>query len=93
MNDSLPPDLQDFVAAKLATGQFRTVDEVAIAALRRLRDAEEQHLAELRSALQHAQSQIERGECITLEGKAAIDGYFNSLKRRVPGAGANYRRA
>ncbi len=85
MNESLPPDLQDFVAAKLATGQFRTVDDVAIAALRRLRDAEEQGLLELRSALQRAQSQIDRGECIKLEGEEAIDQYFDAVKRRGAG--------
>lgn len=82
MHESLPPDLQDFVAAKLATGQFRSVDDVAIAALRRLRDSEAQGLEQLRSALQQAEAQIERGEYIFLKDDAAIDRYFDSFKRR-----------
>lgn len=80
MHESLPPDLHDFVAAKLATGQFNSVDDVAIAALRRLRDAEAQNADELRSKLQQAQAQIARGECIVLQDDDAIDEYFDGFK-------------
>lgn len=83
MHESLPPDLHDFVAAKLATGQFRTVDDVAIVALRRLRDAEAQDTERLRTALQHAQAQIERGECFGLEDDAGVAQYIKRLTSRV----------
>jgi putative addiction module CopG family antidote len=79
---SLPPDLADFVSAKLATGQFATVDEVAIAAMRQCRDFESQDLEELRRMLKEADESIDRGEYIELADGAAIHEYFEGIKRR-----------
>jgi putative addiction module CopG family antidote len=38
---NIPPDLQAFVDAKLASGQFQSIDEVAFAAMRTVRDRED----------------------------------------------------
>lgn len=81
MELSLPSDLADFVSAKVASGEFRTADEVAIAALRRLRDSESAELSELRAALSAADEQLDSGEYIELTDEAARRGYFDNLKR------------
>ncbi len=82
MDISLPPDLADFVSAKLAAGQFASVDEVTIAALRYYRDAEAESLERLRASLQEARDQIARGEGIEIADSTALHEYFEDVKRR-----------
>ncbi len=82
MDLSLPPDLADFVSAKLATGQFSSVDEVAIAALRRYRDAEDSSLERLRESIQLSRDQIARGEGIRINTSDELHAYFEDVKRR-----------
>lgn len=57
---SVPPDLQDFIDAKLASGSFQSVDEIAFAAMRALRDKEERH-AQLKRDIADAQAEIAAG--------------------------------
>ncbi len=91
MDISLPPDLAEFVSAKLAAGQFASADEVTIAALRYYRDAETQDLERLRTMLREADEQIDRGEFIELADSAAIHEYFEDVKRRGPDSLAKQR--
>jgi len=79
---SLPHDLADFVSAKLATGQFASVDEVAIAAMRYYRDCEMQDLEELRRMLKEADESIDRGEGIEINTSEELHAYFEDVKRR-----------
>lgn len=81
MELSLPADVAEFVSAKVASGEFSSADEVAIAAIRRFRDAESAELAELRAALAMADEQLDRGEYIELPDPAARRSYFEGLKR------------
>jgi Arc/MetJ-type ribon-helix-helix transcriptional regulator len=82
MDLSLPPDLADFVSAKLATGQFSSVNEVAIAAMRQCRDHENSSLAELRESIQLAREQIVRGEGIEINTSEELHAFFEDIKRR-----------
>ncbi len=81
MEFDLPSDLESFVSAKLATGGFRTIEEVAIAAMRTCRDAEQENLEELRAALQAAEAQIERGEGTTIQNQDELRTFFNDIRR------------
>lgn len=81
MELSLPPDLTDYVAAKLATGQFATVNELAIAALRHARNTEARELEELRRSIDEARASAERGEGTVIETEAEMEAFFNEICR------------
>jgi len=78
---TIPPDLTDFVAKKLATGEFTSLDELAFAAIRRIRNREAQELEELRSMLREADAQIDRGEYIEINSKEELKAFFEEIKR------------
>jgi antitoxin ParD1/3/4 len=65
MNPSLPPDLSSFVEQQVASGAFRTADEVVVAGLRLMQDRERK-LAELRAMIQEGMDDFERGDYIEL---------------------------
>ena len=79
---TIPPDLTDFVAKKLATSEFTSLDELAFAAIRRMRDREARELEQLRAMLREAESQIDRGECIEINSKDELKAFFEEIKRR-----------
>jgi Arc/MetJ-type ribon-helix-helix transcriptional regulator len=82
MTEPLPPDLADFVSAKISTGEFTSVDDVAIAALRHYRDTEDSSLERLRDSIQLSRDQIARGECLRFTDREALKEYFEDVKRR-----------
>lgn len=82
MDVALPEDLTGFVSGKIASGQFSSVDEVAIAALRYYRDAEADDLQRLRDSLKEAREQIARGEGIVISNSQELTQYFEDVKRR-----------
>lgn len=65
----VPQDLETYVARKVATGQFRSVDELAIEALRVYRELEAKH-AQLKSDVQAAVEESDRGLCEPLDIEA-----------------------
>ena len=75
----IPPDLQQFLDQELASGQYRSADEVICAGLRLLRD---RRLYELRSDIQAGLEQLERGEGIELEDQRALRAFFDDIKAR-----------
>ena len=83
MELSLPPDLTDYVAAKLASGQFATVDELAIAALRHARNAEARELEALRRSIDEARASAARGEGTDLNTPEEIEAFFNEICREA----------
>ena len=76
---TIPPDLQQFLDQELASGQYRSADEVICAGLRLLRD---RRLYELRSDIQAGLAQLERGEGIELEDEQALRAFFDDVKAR-----------
>jgi len=81
MKLSLPAELAGFVSAKVASGEFRSVDEVVIAALRRFQDADSSRLAGVRAAITVAYEQLARGEYVELADEVARRRYFDGVKR------------
>ena len=76
---TIPPDLQQFLDQELASGQYRSADEVICAGLRLLRD---RRLYELRRDIQAGLHQLERGEGIELEDEQALRAFLDDVKAR-----------
>lgn len=65
---ALPDDLKKFVQNEVASGRFRSTEDVICEALRRLREHERQ-LDELRADLQIGIDQLDRGEGIPFDAE------------------------
>jgi putative addiction module CopG family antidote len=63
MPQTLPRDLQDFVDRELATGRYRSTEEIVVAGLRLLQRDRQEALEGIREGL----AQSERGEGIPLD--------------------------
>ncbi len=61
-----PPDLEQYVAATVASGRFRTRDEFEIEAARLYREIESRH-EQLKADVQAAIEEADRGECEPLD--------------------------
>ena len=64
-----PPDLAQYIQTKVASGAFRSQDEFAIEAARLYRDLEDRH-ARLKSDVQAAIDEADRGECEPMDIEA-----------------------
>jgi putative addiction module CopG family antidote len=64
-----PPDIEAYVQAKLASGQFQSRDELTVEAVRVLRDIEARR-AQLKSDVQAAIDEADRGLCEPLDIEA-----------------------
>lgn len=82
MIEPLPPDLTDYVSAKLASGMFASLEDMTIAALRHYRDTEALDVERLKASIEESRRQIARGECIEIHDKRALKEYFEDVKRR-----------
>jgi antitoxin ParD1/3/4 len=80
MNPSLPPELSAFVEQQVASGAFRTADEVVVAGLRMMQDRERK-LTELRAMLQEGLDDLENGRCIELD-EDGLKAFFEDIKKR-----------
>jgi antitoxin ParD1/3/4 len=76
---AIPPELQQFVDQELASGQYRSADEVICAGLRLLR---ERRLFQLRGEVQAGLDQLDRGEAIELADQQALRTFFDDIKAR-----------
>ena len=63
-NVSLPPDLEEYIDAKVASGEYAHASEVVRDALRLLRQHEAEKLEWLRNAIAEGIASGERGELI-----------------------------
>jgi Arc/MetJ-type ribon-helix-helix transcriptional regulator len=79
MLEFYPPDLQEFVQQKIASGAFKSVDEFAVRAAALYRDMDRRHEA-LRAKLAQATDELEHGEGILLENEDQIHAFFEGLK-------------
>ena len=75
----LPPELQHFVEQELASGRYRSRDEVICEGLRLLR---ERRLYELRREIDVGLEQLDRGEGIEFEDEQALKAFFEDIKQR-----------
>jgi antitoxin ParD1/3/4 len=84
MNVSLTPELEEFVAAKVEGGRYRSASEVVREALRLLEEYDQvraNSLQGLRSDLQLGLAQLDRGEGITHTDES-LGRLMEGIKRR-----------
>ena len=85
MHISLTPELESHVKAKVETGLYNNASEVIREALRFMETHEawirELKLARLREQLKVGIDQLDRGDGIEIESKAALDTLFDDIKR------------
>ncbi|WP_417583243.1 type II toxin-antitoxin system ParD family antitoxin [Nitrincola sp.] len=84
MHISLTPELECRVKAKVESGLYNNASEVIREALRCMDTHEdwihEVKLARLREQLRFGTDQLDRGEGIAIESKAALDSLFDDIK-------------
>lgn len=66
---AFPPDIEAYVQEKIAQGQFRSRDELAVEAVRLYREIELKH-AHLKTDIQAALDEADRGLCEPLDIEA-----------------------
>lgn len=81
MDSTLPSDLQQFVDDTVASGKFRSRDEVLVEGLRALRERD-QKLDSLRADLQTGLEQLGRGEGVDVDGEESHRQLFDSIRAR-----------
>jgi antitoxin ParD1/3/4 len=84
MHISLTTELESRVKAKVESGLYNNASEVIREALRFMETHEEWirevKLVQLREQLKAGTEQLDRGESIPIESKAALDTLFEDLK-------------
>lgn len=84
MHVSLTSELESRIKAKVESGLYNNASEVIREALRFMDTHEdwihEVKLARLREQLQIGTDQLDRGEGIAIESKAALDALFDDIK-------------
>ena len=88
MTVTLTPELEQFVAAQLKTGHYRSTNEVIAQSLGMLRAQEEfveTHAAELREKIAVGLDQIRTGQVV--DGRKAMQSLREKLQRREAGKG------
>ncbi len=82
MPTMLPPDLEQFLNAEVASGKYVSADEaLLVAGVRLLRDREQQR-EELRRELDIGLAALERGDVVTLEGQSELNAFFDDVVAR-----------
>jgi putative addiction module CopG family antidote len=79
---SFPPDLAQFVQQELASGKYKSEQELVHAAIRAMRD-QEINLQRFRAGLQKRLDEIDRGEVIELLGDDALRDFFTGIETEV----------
>jgi antitoxin ParD1/3/4 len=77
-----PPELQEFLRDEVATGKYRSEEEVVMEAIRRLRDAN-LRLGQLRAEIQAGLDSLDRGEGIEIDGDEALGKFFDGIEAEV----------
>ena len=81
MSQVVPREFDEFVAREIASGKYRSHEEVVSAGLRLLQERERK-LESLRADIQVGLDQLDRGEGITLETEEAQRAFFEDVKAR-----------
>ena len=86
-NINLTPEMDDFVAARIKSGQYANASEVLRAGLRALAEDEREDEAKL-EALRAA---VQAGEDSGIAEEGAVDRLLEDIRRRAARAGANIK--
>jgi Arc/MetJ-type ribon-helix-helix transcriptional regulator len=79
MLDSYPPDIQQYVQQKIASGVFKSVDEFAIEAAALYCEMDRRRES-LRAKIAQATAELDRGEGIVLDGEEQLHAFFEDIK-------------
>ena len=80
MASVIPPDLEQFVQQQLASGEYRSEEEVVTAGLQVLRELKRRQ-AEFRQDVQAGVEQLDRGEGIKLAPEE-LRAFFDDIQTR-----------
>jgi len=81
MSTVIPPELEAFVESEIASGKYRSREEVLTEALRLLREREGK-LERLRTDLQAGLNELEAGEMIEISDEQEQRQFFEAIQRR-----------
>lgn len=81
MASIIPSEFQPFVSEAVASGRYRSEEELVSTALRLLEDRE-RRMSALRADLQIAIDESDRGDVIELADAAARQALFDNIKAR-----------
>ena len=79
---TFPPDLQQFVQEEVASGHYRSEDELVLEAVRYYRESRAR-LEQLREDLKLRLQQLDEGQGIELEDDAALQAFFDQIGDEV----------
>ena len=79
---SFPPDLAQFVQQELASGRYKSEQELVQVAVRALRD-QESNLQRFRAELQKRLDGLDRCEGIELDGDDALRDFLTEIETEV----------
>jgi Arc/MetJ-type ribon-helix-helix transcriptional regulator len=79
MLEIYPPELRDFVAQKIASGEFKSADEFAVRAATIYRDMDRRH-QELKESVQAGIDDLEAGRYTELRNENELREFFEQLK-------------
>lgn len=79
---TFPPDLQQFVRDEVASGHYRSEDELLLEAVRYYRESNVRW-HRLREEIGTSLEQLDRGEGIELADDAALEAFFDQIDTEV----------
>jgi len=81
MTVNIPPELEQYLEEKVASGEFESKDAFVSEAMRIYRALEARH-EQLRSDVKQAIDQIDRGDGIEIDSDNALSSFFDDIKSR-----------
>jgi antitoxin ParD1/3/4 len=81
MPETIPEELKSFVETEIASGKYRSTEEVIATVLRLLKDRV-LRLNALRADLQIGLDQLEKGQGTVVADEAAHDAFFEDIEKR-----------
>jgi putative addiction module CopG family antidote len=82
MLESLPLDIQHFIHAQVTAGKYSSEVDVVVAAVKVLRDQDEDY-QHLRTEIQRRLKSLDEGNYIELNGDEELDQFFDVLLGEV----------
>lgn len=76
---SVPSDIAQFIEQEIASGRYRSEDELVLDAVKVLRELKERH-RRLSDDIQQGIRELDEGHGIELEGDAELQQFLNEIK-------------
>ena len=82
MPETLSPEVEKLVQQHVDGRRFTSANDVIMVAMRLFNEFQSRYQDELSAAIQRGFDQIDRGEGIELQDEAALNAFFDDIKRR-----------